>query len=463
MVAKVETESPLPSIQFQSAISRLTAEILNEIFQYLAYSVTRILTVSAVCRDWRKAARQCPRLWKNVSLKISFCSLDWTRLYGILPVFQLSKKEGINLEIQYGFSKTDLHMIYNQLLILPYKPRWRVLRSGPSCIQAVFGSDRSFPLTSLEELIIEQRNMSEHRLKSIFFNSAPNLKRLVVLILGRFSTQQVVAPWKNLVSLNLDAKGSSCEDFLAILTQCSRLEACVLGFTGRFWPSLNVDFDRRIYFPFLRTFTLVGRSINPIPFLSWLFLPALKLLFIRSNVKFHAAPTESLLNERFYGDGLVNFLHASGCNLRTFELHTRDIRFSELAACLCLMPLLEFLRLSVSNPPGLPPFDQKHPVHHLGLFSGMEVDPTAVDLPLLDTFTIHGLYTDLPILWFLEIVSQTRLKILKPRYDKTVEGCMTLTYWDGFLEVVSGNPHLSATDVARRITDLGFEMRVTCV
>jgi hypothetical protein len=63
-----------------------------------------------------------------------------------------------------------------------------------------------------------------------------------------------------------------------------------------------------------------------------------------------------------------------------------------------LIPLLEFLRLSVSNPPGLPSFDQKHPVHHLGLFSGMEVDPTAVDLPLLDTLTIHGLYTDLPIL-----------------------------------------------------------------
>lgn len=464
MVAKVETESISPSIQFQSAISRLTPEIWNEIFQYLSYSVTRILAISAVCREWRKAARQCPRLWKNVSLRISFHELDCTRLYGILPVFQLSKKEGINLEIQYGFSKTDLHMIYNQLLILPYKPSWRVLRSGPSCIQAVFGTDRSFPLTSLEELIIEQRNMSEHRLRSVSLNSAPNLKRLVVSILGKFSTQQVVAPWKNLVSLNLDAKGSSCDDFLAVLNHCSRLEACVLGFTGPFWPNLNVDFDRRIYFPFLRTFTLVGDGyINPIPFLSWLFLPALKFLFIRSKVEFHAAPTQSLVNERFFGDSLVNFLHASGCNLRTFELHTQDIRFSELATCLRLMPLLESLRLSIFNPPGMPPFDQKHPVRHLGPFSGMEVDPTAVDLPLLDTFTIHGLYADFPILWFLEIVSQTRLKIRKPRYDKKVEGCITLTYRDGFLETVSGNSLLSATDMAQAISNLGFEIRVTCV
>ena len=178
------------------------------------------------------------------------------RYYAAAQVFQLSKKEGINLEIQYGFSKTDLHMIYNQLLILPYKPCWRVLHSGPSCIQAVFGSDRSFPLTSLEELIIEQRNMLEHRLRSLSFNSAPNLKRLIVSILGKFSTQQVIAPWKNLVSLNLDTKGSSCD---TVLTQCFRLEACILGFTGRFWPkeaSTLVNSPGYPYFVVIRRSTL---------------------------------------------------------------------------------------------------------------------------------------------------------------------------------------------------------------
>ncbi|KIM38605.1 hypothetical protein M413DRAFT_12563 [Hebeloma cylindrosporum] len=461
MVAKVEKES-LP-IQFQNAVSRLTPEVLTVIFQYLAYSVTRILTVSAVCRDWRNAARQCPKLWKNVSLKVSFRELDCTRLYGILPVFQLSKKEGINLEIQYEFSKTDLHMIYNQLLILPYKPRWKVLRSGPSCIQAVFGSERSFPLTSLEELIIEQRNKSEHRL-SVSFYSAPNLKYLVVSIPGQFSTRQVVAPWKNLVSLNLDAKGSSCEDFLAILAQCSRLEACVLGFTGHFWPTLNAEFDRRLSFPLLRTFTLVGGPyVNPIPFLSWLFLPALKFLFIRSETAFHAASTPLLFNERFFGNSLVKFLHASRCNLRTFELHTRDLRFSELATCLRLMPLLQSLRLSVINSSRMPIFDQKYAPLQLGPLSRMEADLTTVDLPLLETFTIHGLYADLPILWFLEIVSQKRVKIQMPRYDERVGGCMTLTYCHGFLETVSGNPRLSATDIARMIIDLGFEMRVSII
>jgi hypothetical protein len=79
-VAKVETKSISPWIQFQSAIFRRTPEIWTEIFQYLAYSVTLILAVSAACREWRKVARQCPRLWKNVSLRISLHALDCTGL-----------------------------------------------------------------------------------------------------------------------------------------------------------------------------------------------------------------------------------------------------------------------------------------------------------------------------------------------------------------------------------------------
>jgi len=455
---------PLPSIQFQSAVSRLPPEVLREIFQYLAHSVTRILKVAAVCRDWRKVAHQCPKLWTNVSLKISFHDLDWARLYGILPVFELSKKEGIDLEIQYGFSRTDLHMIYNQLLILPCKPRWRVLRSGPSGIQAVFGSDRSFALTALEELIIEQQNRSEHRLRSISFSSAPNLKRLIVSMIGNFSTQQVVAPWKNLISLTLDAKGSSCENYRTILAECYRLEACVIGFTGTFWPSQNRYFETRMYLPWLRTLTLVGGGyINPIPFLSWLLLPMLNSLFIRSTAKFHAAPSRTLFNEKNYGTAIVDFLRASGCNLRTFELHSRDIQFSELAACLRFMPLLKSLRLSVLNHPEMPVFDPKYAPRHLRVYSGMGVSITTVDLPMLDAFTIHGFYGDLPFLWFLEIVSQTKLKIRTPTYDKLLEGCMTFTYRDGFLETVSGNEYLRAVDIARVITDLGFAVELSFV
>jgi hypothetical protein len=93
-------------------------------------------------------------------------------------------------------------------------------------------------------------------------STAPHLKRLIVSMIGNFSTQQVVAAWKNLVSLTLDAEGSSCENYVAILEQSHRLESCVIGFTCALWPGYNNDLENRLHLHWLGTFTLIGYTAS---------------------------------------------------------------------------------------------------------------------------------------------------------------------------------------------------------
>ena len=232
----ISTSLESPSIHTPVAdIDRLPPEMLISIFVHLSipepgspgrkasYFVRDLVSVTHVCRSWRRVAITAPELWTGITM---------TNLKAVKVFLERSGAFPLNVDLLLG-SRAEVD---NNLLraVIPHTHRIRQL--SVLTHRGHWGSINSNPLTKpaplLERLVIH--HSLGNRPVLLFDDQTPRLRELVMFSKGLWLQNQL---W-NLASLhiNLFHATRTHSDFLPffdMLRRCPVLEAMFILWNGR--------------------------------------------------------------------------------------------------------------------------------------------------------------------------------------------------------------------------------------
>ncbi|KAJ8588943.1 hypothetical protein M405DRAFT_818920 [Rhizopogon salebrosus TDB-379] len=217
-------------------ISCLPPEILTTVFKHVeeenysgVYHYPRCLTVTHVCRHWRRVALECPCLWTTI---------NWTSARWIGPMLERSKKSP--LVVKYVASTLLLDRLEQALSQLP---RIKVLQLH------LFQSDAdrilvhllSHPAPLLQNFEFSIIGGSFRLSDAIFQGQAPQLRSLV---LANCSFTWTSCLFSGLRALHLEGTPSSLPELLRALGRMPDLERLTLKQLSIISEGSKVSFDR---------------------------------------------------------------------------------------------------------------------------------------------------------------------------------------------------------------------------
>ncbi|KAI6118394.1 hypothetical protein F5141DRAFT_1098332 [Pisolithus sp. B1] len=316
------------------------------------------LSLSQVCRSWRKLVFALPCLWKRfeIAFPTSSTSPNWYRLMQSQIMFirlWISRSQSVPVSLSLSLCDyviTSPSLVLLDLEIMRAGPRIRELSlqfPTPSLCRLL--SFIQGPLESLEYLNLQTTDtlQSSDSIPPIVLPSAPSLKKLNISSF-ELDMRRHQVPWVQLTELSLQCRFNTLHsqgnsDYLPILVQCPNLRTCSLGF-GRVIG--DIDTVTSVTLPHLSTLKVL--IYTKTPYLK-LFFDALHLPKLRSaKINYVEFPLAADFNET----DCLWMLSRAAETVESVSLYHVDVPDFELSSCLSQLSHLKSLRFH-PNLPGL--------------------------------------------------------------------------------------------------------------
>ncbi|KAI6023140.1 hypothetical protein BKA83DRAFT_686021 [Pisolithus microcarpus] len=340
-------------------IRRVPTDIMAKVFEHCVYEsqgYARLdikhapLSLSQVCRSWRKLVFALPCLWKMVRVDFSTSSPNWYRLMH-------SKATAMRLWISRSRSvPVSLFLTsYNRVIPSPFLALldMEIMEAGPRIRELSLRFPTSSlcrllsftqgPLEFLEYLHLQSTDTlpGSHSIPPLVLKSASSLQSLNISCFDLDMRGHQV-PWAQLTELSLRDGFSPIgdqapSDYLPILIQCPNLRTCSLGF-GSSIPDMISDSVTPVVLPHLCTLKMLTYAETP--YLK-LFFGALLLPKLRS---FSINYANSSIASHFHETECLQMLNRAAETVESVSLCRMDVPDVELSSCLSQLPHLKSLR-----------------------------------------------------------------------------------------------------------------------
>ena len=279
------------------------------------------ITLTHVCRTWRKLFISCSSLWTYLDLK----NVDKTRTF-----IQRSKSSPLDIRLEYigGRDYSDDDPAFS--LVVPHIPRVKRLAIYGDCLPAILEHFRYHPLL-LEGLhfgisIDAFDPPLDHSLSEVDLSSVRQLG---------LSGVTTYLPWRNLKNLKTIRlvscfAGLTVTRLLDFFESTPLLENITLGDLLTDLPDASPG--RTVRLPHLRTLVISSPSTPPL-LLRHLGIPAGASLFLGFNSSGERSPLVDILSEG--SPNLENLSHITTINLR-FHLEQKFVQLSGPSGSLCV-------------------------------------------------------------------------------------------------------------------------------
>lgn len=344
--------------QILSPIRRLPAEILTEIFLWLAptpgrHASNEHLVLCAICRSWREIALGISQLWNTLSIKLDYrnrmSTAKCTALQNMTSSWfgRMKDKTGaislcINAFPSLFTDSRTRDAQFSQSLIVPLMNRIRHLYIGSHELGCLLAGDSTVQFLQLSSMVVWKEGIDDFFVR-IFFSSAllarlPELRRLSIAAGRWLSTQPLQR--RNLTHLIITDNLSREEWDIIIQQCCESLQLGVFFFTKATYSLLPQPQSR----PPIEAQNLVELVMIFLveffdsTFFDHLLLPSLKTL---------------RLGGRRLGENFITTSNRSSALFHQFShlslIHTRYLSSSQHADFLQQTPNLTALDLEING------------------------------------------------------------------------------------------------------------------